>query len=82
MTTFQSENLFVGLVALALVPLIARRVVVGLREGRLPLYRRRVGREIGAARFNALLALHLLSLVLVTAIAADLLLNLGLREML
>ena len=75
-----SENLLVGLVALALVPLIAWRIVRGLRDGRLPLYRRTVGREIGAARFNALLALHGLSLLLVAIAAADLLLNLGLRE--
>ena len=80
MTTFRSEEMFVGLVALALVPLIGMRIFRGLRDGKLPLYRMRVGREIGAARFNALLALHLLSLLIVGAIAADLLLNLGLRE--
>ena len=75
-----AENLLVGLVALALVPLIAWRIVRGLRDGQLPLYRRRVGREIGRARFNALLALHALSLALVALVAADLLLGLGLRE--
>ena len=74
------ETLIVGLLALALIPLITLRVVRGLRDGRLPLYRTRVGREIGGARFNALLALHVLSLLLVGAIAADLLLDLGLRE--
>jgi hypothetical protein len=74
------EDLLVGLVALALVPLIAWRIVSGLRDGELPLYRRRVGREIGRARFNALLGLHLLSLLLMAVAAAELLLNLGLRE--
>jgi hypothetical protein len=80
MTTFRSEDLLVGLIALALVPLIALRIVRGWRDGRLPLYRSRVGREIGAARFNILLALHVLSLFLVLVIAADLLLGLGLRD--
>jgi hypothetical protein len=80
MTTFRSEEMFVGLVALALVPLIAMRLVRGLRDGRLPLYRTRVGREIGAARFNFLLALNALALIIVAVVAADLLLGLGLRE--
>ena len=75
-----SEELFVGLVALALVPLIAWRIVRGVRDGQLPLYRTRVGREIGAARFNLLLGLHALSLVVVLVVAVDLLLGLGLRD--
>lgn len=74
------EELLVGLVALALVPLITLRLVRGLRDGRLPLYRTRVGREIGAARFNFLLGLHALALLIVAIVAADLLLGLGLRE--
>ena len=74
------EELFVGLVALALVPLIAWRIVQGVRDGQLPLYRTRVGREIGAARFNLLLGLHALSLVVVLVIAVDLLLGLGLSD--
>ena len=80
MTTFRSEDFLVGLVALALVPLIGLRIVRGLRTGRLPLYRSYVRREEGAGRFNLLLALHALSLFLVAVVAADLLLNLGLRE--
>ena len=80
MTAFRSEDLIIGLIALALVPLIALRIMRGLRDGRLPLYRTRVGREIGAAKFSLLLALHLLSLLLVALIAADLLLGLGLRD--
>ena len=76
------EDLLVGLVALALVPLIGLRIVRGVREGQLPLYRTRVGREIGTARFNVLLALHALTLLLAALVAADLLLHLGLRELL
>jgi len=76
----RSEELLVGAVALLLVPLIAWRIVRGIRDGRLPLYRTAIGRDTGASRFGLLLFLHLLSLLLVGAIAADLLLGLGLKE--
>ena len=74
------EKLLVGLLALALVPLIGLRLWRGLRDGRLPLYRTYVTREAGRGKFAFLLALHALSLVVVAGIAADLLLNLGIRE--
>ena len=80
MTTFRSEDLLVGFVALALVPLIAMRIVRGLRTGRMPLYRTHFERESGPAKFNFLLALHALSLIVIAAVAADLLFNLGLKE--
>jgi hypothetical protein len=80
MTNFRSEEFLVGLIALLLIPLIVRRVVRGIREGELPLYRARLSRDAGTARFNLLMALHLLSLLLVSFIAADLLLGLGLRD--
>lgn len=76
----QGEDLLVGLIALALLPLIAWRVMRGLREGRLPLYRTYVGREEAGSKFAVLLGLHLLSFVLVAAIAADLIFQLGLKE--
>lgn len=75
-----AENLLVGVVALALLPLIGWRIVRGLREQRLPLYRSYVRRVDGAVKFTFLLALHAVSLLVVAAIAADLLLNLGLRS--
>ena len=74
------EDLLVGLFALALVPLIAMRIARGLREGRVPVYKTYLRRDENGATFAVLLALHALSLILVTAIAADLLLNLGLRD--
>jgi hypothetical protein len=74
------QDLLVGLVAAALLPLIAWRIGRGLREGRLPVYRTGLARDDGPARFRLLLALHILSFVLVAAIAADLLFKLGLRE--
>ena len=75
-----NENLLVGLVALAVVPLIALRIVRGLRTGRLPLYRTYLDRDGSAAKFYALMAVHLVSLVLIAVIAADLLLGLNLRN--
>jgi hypothetical protein len=77
--TFQGENLFVGLVALTLLPVIGWRIWRGLRDGRLPVYRTPLHREEGPAKFNVLLALHALSFVLIALVAADLLLDIGLR---
>ena len=75
------DDLIIGLISLVLLPLIAWRIVRGLREGRLPVYRTSLSRdEVGNARFNTLLALHALSFVLIGVVAADLLLGLGLRD--
>ena len=74
------QDLLVGLIGLALLPLIGLRLWRGLRDGRLPLYRSYVSRSDGPGKFAFLLALHALSLVLVAGVAADLLLNLGIRE--
>ncbi len=80
MTTFRSEEMLVGLIGLALLPMIVWRIVRGVREGRLPIYRTYLARDEGQAKFNALLGLHALSFLVVAAIAADLLFNLGLRD--
>ena len=74
------DELLVGIVAAALLPLIAFRIRRGVRDGRLPVYRTYLTREESGSRFFVLLALHALSFVLVAAVAADLLFNLGLRE--
>jgi len=76
--SFAGEDLLVGLVALALLPLIGLRVWRGLRDGRLPVYRTHLTREENAAKFNFLLVLHALSFVVIALVAADLLLGLGL----
>lgn len=76
----RSEDLLVGMIAVALLPMIAWRVRRGLRDGRLPLYRTSVGREEAGSKFGLLLALHALSFVLVALIAADLIFQLGLKE--
>jgi hypothetical protein len=80
MTISRSENLLVGILALMLLPLIGWRIVRGLREGRLPIYRTRLERGESRAKFNALFSLHVIALLLIAGVAADLLLNLGLRE--
>lgn len=78
--TFEGENLLVGLVALALVPLIGSRVLGALRTGRVPLYRTYLERSEDQNKFFALLAVHLASLALVAFIAVDLLLGFGFRD--
>ncbi len=76
----ERQDLLVGLIGLALLPLIGLRLWRGLRDGRLPLYRTYVSRTDGQGKFAVLLGLHALSLLLVAGIAADLLFNLGIRE--
>ena len=78
--TFNGENLLVGIIALALLPVIGWRIFRGLRDGRLPLYRTYVTREESVGRFGILLVLHVLSFFLILIVAADLLLDLGLRS--
>jgi len=78
--TFNGENLLVGLIALALLPLIALRIWRGVRDGRMPIYRAHLDRAESAAKFNVLLALNAVAFLLIALVAADLLLGLGLRE--
>jgi len=74
------EDLLVGIVALALVPVIGWTILRGMRGGRLPMGRTYVHREERRSVFTLLLALYGLALVAVAAISADLLLGLGLRS--
>ena len=74
------ENLVVGLIALALLPVIGWRIWRGVTQGELPLYKTRIDRSVGAAKFNFLLGLHVLLFLLIGVVAADLLLGLGLKE--
>ena len=75
-----SEDLLVGGIAAIVAALIAWRIVRGLRDGRLPVYRTYVGRDAGTAKFSTVLALHVLSLIVVGLIALDLLLGLNLKD--
>ena len=75
-----NEDLLVGLVALLCALALAWRVVGAVRTGEVPLYRKRLTRaEVGAAKFNALVALNALVMAGLIVIAADLILGLGLR---
>lgn len=78
--SFEGENLLVGLVALGLVPLIAFRILRGVRDGRLPVYRSYLDRDEDRSKFVALLGVHLLLLALVAFIAVDLLLGQAVRD--
>jgi hypothetical protein len=78
--TFNGENLLVGLIALALVPVIGWRIWRGVKDGQLPLYRTRIDRSVGTAKFNFLLGLHGLVMLLLAVVAVDLLFGLGLKE--
>ena len=78
--TDRGEDLLIGLVALALLPLIALRILRGVRDGRLPAYRAQQDRADSAAKFNFLLALNVLAFLLIALVAADLLLGLDLRS--
>ena len=74
-----NEDFMVGLLAATLVLLIGWRIIRGLRAGRLPVYRTYIEREEHRAKFNALLALHIASMLVIATIAVDLLLGLNLR---
>ena len=74
------EDLLVGLIGLALLPMIAWRIRRGIREGRLPVYRTYHSREESEAKFRVLLALHAVSFAVVALITADLLFGLDLKE--
>lgn len=75
-----NQNLLVGFIALLGAAALAWRVFGAIRTGQVPLYRKRLMRaEVGAAKFNALVALNALLMVLMLVIAADLILGLGLR---
>jgi hypothetical protein len=76
----EGSDLLVGLIAIALVPLIALRIRRGLRDGRIAVYRTYVRRDEQPGRFRFMVGLHALSLLVVAIIAAYLLLGLGIRE--
>ena len=75
-----NEDLLVGVFALLGAAALAWRVLGATRTGEVPLYRKRLTRaEAGAAKFNVLVALNALMMVGLLLIAADLILDLGLR---
>lgn len=80
MLSERGDDLLVGAIMLALVPLLVLRIVRALHSGSMPLYRRRVTRaETGNGKFTALIVLNALAALGLLVMAADLLLGLGLR---
>lgn len=77
MTTSRSEDLLVGMVALAIVPWSLWIIRRGLRDGRLPIGRGSVRREERAAPFNVLLLFYALAAAGALYISLDLLFGIG-----
>jgi hypothetical protein len=79
--TFQGDSFVIGLLALALLPVLGWRIWRAIRHGQIPLYKTRINRaEAGAAKFNTLLVLNGFLFLLVAFVAVDLLFGLGLKE--
>ncbi len=73
MTTFRSDELFMGIVSLAAAPWILWTVQRGVRLGKLPIGRDYVLREERAGAFNVLLALYIVAAAMMAFIGLDLL---------
>ena len=80
MTTFRSEDVLVGLIALGAVPWIGWIILRGMRHGRLPIGRTQVLREERAGAFNALLGFYAVAALGMAVIAVDLIFGLDLRN--
>ena len=78
MTTFRSEDVLVGLVALGLVPWIGWTLRRGMRSGRLPIGRGALERSERPGAFTTLLLLYVASALVMAAIAAEYLFHLEL----
>jgi hypothetical protein len=81
-SSIRPEEIFVGLVALVLLPVIALRIARGIQQGRLPVYRTYIERDDDRAKFAVMLAIHAATFVLMAIVAADLLFNLDVRDLL
>lgn len=81
MTTSRSEDLFVGAVALAVVPWLLWIIHRGLRDGKLPIGRGHVFRGKRAGPFAVLLALYAVAAAGMLYISLDLLFGVGARGM-
>jgi hypothetical protein len=75
MTTFRSDEAFVGVVALAVVVWIGFRLQRGLSEGWLPVGRGRLLREERPGAFQALFAAYVAAALMMAFIGLDLLLG-------
>ncbi len=77
----RGEEIFVGGLCLVLALVSAWRLWTALHRGEVPLYRTRLRQaETSRAKFAALLFVNVALIGLLLVIAADLLLQLGLRS--
>ena len=75
-----NEAPLMGGLALLLAVVMMWRGLSALRTGEVPLYRRRASRvELGAARFRFAVFMQFALALLLLGVAADALLNLGIR---
>jgi len=73
MTTFRSEDLLIGVVALAAAPYLAWMLWRGFQGGRMPLGRGHVERAGRPAAFAVLAALYAVAAIAVAYVGFDLL---------
>lgn len=78
MTTFRSDEAFVGIIALAVVVWLGARLRRGLREDWLPVGRGRLLREERPGAFRALFVTYIATALLMAVIGLDLLIGLEL----
>lgn len=77
----KGEDIFLGVLMLALAALLVVRIVGALRTDVIPLYRTRVSRaELGTGKFRTIVVLNGLVALGLCMLAADLFLRLGIRS--
>jgi hypothetical protein len=79
MTIFRSEDMFVGLLVLGLVPWIGWTLIRGLRDERLPIGRAYVGRDERPTAYYVLLGFWVAVALMSAMISLDLLFKIDLR---
>ena len=80
MTTFRSDEAFVGVVALAVVVWVGLRLRRGLRDEWLPVGRGRLSRQERPGAFRALFVVYFALALLMAFIGLDLLIGLELGK--
>jgi ABC-type cobalamin transport system permease subunit len=80
MTTFRSEEMLIGLIALAAVPWIFWVLVRGRRDQRLPIGRSHVRQDERPGAYRVLFLFYIVAAALMLFISLDLMLGLGTRS--
>ena len=82
MNANHADELIVGIIAAAAVPWILWILRRALRDGQLAIRKAQVSRWDRPAAFNTLFVFYVVAALLMTFVAADLLFDLRLKEML